>query len=74
MTSSEPTKFAHFLVVSVRKCMVKKYLISDRFSFLDLFFLREVLIIPYELFLYYLVKKDSVILRSLSCFNRYFIL
>ena len=25
-------------------------------------------------FLYYLVKKDSVILRSLSCFNPYFLL
>ena len=51
--------------------MVKKYLISDRFSFLDRFF-RDVLIIPYVLF--YLAKKESVILRSLSCFNPYFIL
>ena len=38
MTSSVATKFAQFLVISVRKCMVKKYLISDRFSFLDRFF------------------------------------
>ena len=74
MTSSICTKFAHFLVVSVRKCMVKKYLISYRFVLLDCFFFRGFLIFPYELFLYYLVKKESVILRSLSCFNPYFIL
>ena len=74
MTSSEPTKFAQFWVVSVRKCMVKKYLIYDSFSFLDRVFSRNFFIIPYELFLYYLVNKESVILRSLSCFNPYFIL
>ena len=38
MTSSEPTKFAQFLVVSVREYMIKKYLISDRFGFLERFF------------------------------------
>ena len=37
-TSSEPTKFAQFLVVSVRKYMVKKYLISDRYDFGGHFF------------------------------------
>ena len=37
-SSSVATKFAQFWVVSVRKGMVKKYLISDRFSFLDRFF------------------------------------
>ena len=65
-------KFAHFCVVSVRKYMVKKYLISDRFGLLGRFF-RVFLIIMYELF-FNLVKKDSVILRSLSCFNPYFLL
>ena len=44
MTSSEPTKFAQFWVVSVRKCMVKKYLISYRFVLLDRFFFRDFLI------------------------------
>ena len=38
LPSSEHTKFAQFWVVSVRKCMVKKYLISYRFSFSDRFF------------------------------------
>ena len=38
MTRSVATKFAQFWVISVRKCMVKKYLISDRFSFLDRLF------------------------------------
>ena len=38
MTSSEHTKFAQFWVVSVRKWMVKRYLISECFSFLDVFF------------------------------------
>ena len=74
MTSSICTQFAHFLVVSVRKCMVKKYLISYRLFLLDRFFFRGFLIFSYELFLYYLVKKESVILRSLSCFNPYIIL
>ena len=37
-TSSTCTKFAHFWVVPVRKYMVKKYLISDRFDLLDCFF------------------------------------
>ena len=74
MTSSICTKFAQFWVVSVRKCMVQKFLISYRFDFLDRFFFRGFLMIPYELYLYYLVKKESVILRSLSCFNPYFIL
>ena len=37
-------------------------------------FFRVFLIIPYELFLYYLVNNESVILGSLSCFNPYFIL
>ena len=52
--------------------MVKKYLISDCFGFLDglffQFFDNSVLA-----FLYYLVKKESVILRSLSCSNPYFL-
>ena len=38
MTSSIWTKFAHFWVVSARKWMVKKYLISYRFILLDRFF------------------------------------
>ena len=38
MTSSIWTKFAHFWVVLVRKCMVQKFLISYRFDFLDSFF------------------------------------
>ena len=50
ITSSEHTKFAQFLVVSDRKYMVQKYLISYRFSFSDRFYFRGVLIIPYELF------------------------
>ena len=37
-TSSTCMKSAHFLVVSVRKYMVKKYLIYDRFDFLERFF------------------------------------
>ena len=37
-TSSEPTKFAQFLVVSVRKYIFKKYLISNRFNFWIVFF------------------------------------
>ena len=53
--------------------MVKNYLISGRFDFLDRFFSRVILIIMYEI-LYYLINKESVILRSLSCFNTYFIL
>ena len=52
--------------------MVKKYLISDRFDFLERFF--WVFNNSVRDFLYYLVKKGSVILRSLSCFNRYFLL
>ena len=31
-------KFVHFWVVLVRKCMIKKYLISDCFGFLDWLF------------------------------------
>ena len=37
MTSSICTKFAHFWVVLVRKCMVQKFLISYRFDFFDRF-------------------------------------
>ena len=37
MTSSICTKFAHFWVVLVRKCMVQKVLISYRFDFFDFF-------------------------------------
>ena len=37
-TSSICTKFAHFLVVSVRKFMVQKFLISYRFVFFIVFF------------------------------------
>ena len=44
------------------------------FVLLDRFLFRAFLVFSYELFLYYLIKKDSVILRSLSCFNPYFIL
>ena len=66
-TSIASTKFAHFCVVSVRKYMVQKYLISDRFDLLDRFFPR-FLIIPYELFhsffLNWRVKNESVILLS----------
>ena len=43
------------------------------FHFLILFFLR-FFYISVRAFLYYLVKKDYVILRSLSCFNTYFLL
>ena len=50
MTSSICTKFAHFWVFLVRKCMVQKFLISYRFDFLDCFFFRDFLMIPYELF------------------------
>ena len=50
MTSSICTKFAHFWVVLVRKWMVQKFLISYRFDFLDGFFFRDFLMIPYELF------------------------
>ena len=38
MTSSEPMKFAQFLVVFIRKSMLKKYLISNRFDFFCVFF------------------------------------
>ena len=44
------------------------------FRFFGSFFFRDFLMIPYELFIYYLVKKESVILRPLRCFNPYFIL
>ena len=70
----EAMKFAQFLVVSVRKCMVKKYLISDRFGFLGRFCFCGFFYNSVRPFLYYLVKKESVILRSLSCFNPYFLL
>ena len=43
------TKFAHFWVVLVRKCMVKRFVISYRFVFCYNFFC-GFLIIPYELF------------------------
>ena len=56
-TRFTPTKFAHFWVVSVRKYMVKTYLIYDCFEFLDWLFsaffnnsVRE--------FLNYLVKNE----------------
>ena len=38
LPSSEHTTFSQFWVVSVRKCMVQKFLISYRFDFLDRFF------------------------------------
>ena len=47
MTSSEPKKFAQFWAVSVRKYMVQKYLISDRFGFLERFCFRVFSIITY---------------------------
>ena len=47
MTSSICTKFAHFWVVLVRKCMVQKFLISYRFDFW-IFFFRVFFMIPYE--------------------------
>ena len=53
--------------------MIKRYLISDRFKFLEQFF-SHFFIIPCELFICYLVKKESLILISLSCFNPYFLL
>ena len=37
-TSSTATKFAQFLVVWDKISMVKKYLISDRYDFVDFFF------------------------------------
>ena len=43
-----------------KKSMVKKYLISNRFDFLDRFFSRVFFIIPYELFSYVLVKNRMV--------------
>ena len=46
MTSSKATEFAQFLVVLVRKCMVQKFLISNRLDFLDRFCFRNFLIIP----------------------------
>ena len=46
-TISELMKFAHFWIVSVRKSMVKKYWISDRFDFFDRFFSAFFFIIPY---------------------------
>ena len=42
------------------------------FTFKNIF--RICFVIWYELFLYYLVKKESVHLISLSCFNPYFLL
>ena len=70
-TSSEPTKFAQFLVVSVRKSMVQKYLILDCFDFLERFFC-VYLIIPYEIFIVFvknsMVKNKSVMLPS-QCFD-----
>ena len=71
-TSSAPRKFAQFLLVLVIKSMVKKNLISDRFDFLIRLFFRVSFDNSMRSFLYYLVKKESVILRSLSCFNPYF--
>ena len=50
MTSSICTKFAHFWVVLVRKCIVHKFLISYRFDFLDRFCFLAFLIILYEIF------------------------
>ena len=44
------------------------------FRFFRSFLFSRFSIIPYKLFLYYLVKKESIILRSLNCFNPYFIL
>ena len=55
MASSKPTKFAQFLVFSVRKSMVKKYLISNRFDFLDRFF-ASFFIIPYDIYIYFVQK------------------
>ena len=43
------------------------------FRFLNLIFF-AFLNIFVRAFLYYLVNKESVILRSLSCFNTYFLL
>ena len=40
LTISEPTKFAQFWVISVIKYIVQKYLISDRFEFLERFCFR----------------------------------
>ena len=50
-TGSEPTNIGQFLVVSVRKYMVRKYLISNRFDFLDRFFFAFFFMIPYEIFI-----------------------
>ena len=57
-----------------QKCTVKKYLISDRFgSWIDFFF-KLFGSFCTNFFIYYLVKKDSVILKSLICFNPYFLI
>ena len=53
ITSSEHTKFAQFWVVFVRKCMVKKFLISYRFvifSFFSPFFDNSVRAFSWFLF------------------------
>ena len=66
-TCSEPMKFAQFWVVSVRKYIIKMIYYMTGSVFWNGFFFAF-------LFIYYLVKKESVILRSLSCFNHYFLL
>ena len=73
-TSSASTKFTHFWVVSIRRYMVKKYLNSDRFNFLDQLFFWVLFYNSVRAFFNYLVKKESVIVGSLSSFNPYYLL
>ena len=52
--------------------MFKTYLIFDRFNFWDQLFPSFFDNSVRAIFSYYLVKKDSVISRTLICFNTYF--
>ena len=71
--SSASTKFVQFWVVSFGKYMVKKYLISDRFGFLERFFFCVYFLIPNEIFIVFynnwMVKSESVMLLSQNCRN-----
>ena len=68
MTSSICMKFAHFWVVLVRKCMVKKFLISYRFEFLDRFFSAIFWWFRTSFFIVFvqnwMVRNESVLLLS----------
>ena len=73
ITSINAGKFAHFDEL-VKFIIGPKVLVIGPFFFTFKYIFRICLVIWYELFLYYLVKKESVILISLRCFNPYFIL